>query len=178
MRLGIFASVSCVPDSYMQETYALGKALGEAGHSLVFGGANEGLLKAIGDGFQDAGAEIIGITPGYFLARGMHPGCTSVLETKDLYDRKQEMIRLSDAFIILPGGIGTLDEWFTVLALKSVKRCDKPIFVLNSNGFYDGILQNLAGMRVEDFVREDIERMMCICATGQDLAAQIGAAEQ
>ena len=147
MNICIFASSCDVGEAYAKAVYDLGCRLGSEGHTLVFGGYGGGLMGAIADGFHDAGAEIIGVIPGFLEEKTEnYPHLTKIVRTKELSDRKDEMIALSDAFIAVPGGIGTLDELFSILAMKASQRLDKDILIYNVDGFFDRLLDFLKAM--------------------------------
>ena len=153
MKICVFASSCDVGEGYSKAVYALGKRLGSQGHSLVFGGYNGGLMADIANGFHDAGAEIIGVIPGFLEEKTEnYPHLTHIVRTRELSDRKDEMIRLSDAFVIVPGGIGTLDELFSILAMKASDRLSKDILFYNVDGFFDGLLSCLNAMERDGFL--------------------------
>lgn len=117
--------------------YALGEWIGKNGHSLVFGGSAAGLMKEVCDGAADNGAKIYGVEPEItFLMEQMYSRVTDKVYTKTLADRKKEMMRLGDAFIALPGGLGTLDEITEIIELNKLGEMDKPVILYNTNNFY------------------------------------------
>ncbi|MFT3709167.1 MAG: TIGR00730 family Rossman fold protein [Archangium sp.] len=119
---------------------ALGKALGVRGLELVYGGAHTGLMGAVADGALEAGAKVIGVIPdGLARQEFAHPRITDVRKVATMSERKDLMGELSDAFIALPGGFGTMDELFEVLTGAQIGLHQKPIGVLNTLGFYDSI---------------------------------------
>ncbi len=157
MKICVFASSCDVGRDYEKAVYDLGYRLGSEGHALVYGGFGGGLMGAIADGFHDAGAEIIGVIPGFLEEKTEnYPHLTQVVRTKELSDRKDEMIALSDAFIAVPGGIGTMDELFSILAMKASDRLDKDILIYNVNGFYDGLLRCLKAMEDGGFLYSEL----------------------
>ena len=160
MNICIFASSCDVGEGVAKAVYDLGRRLGEEGHALVFGGYGGGLMGAIADGFHDAGAEIIGVIPGFLEEKTEnYPHLTKIVRTKELSDRKDEMIALSDAFIAVPGGIGTLDELFSILAMKASHRLDKDILFYNVNGFFDGLLDCLKAMEAGGFLYSELSEL-------------------
>ena len=169
MNICVFASASPVDEKYLREVEALGFALGKAGHSLVFGGYADGLMKAAADGFVRAGAEVTGVVTELFEdTQVRHPGLTKVILTKDMAARKEEMARISDAFIAVPGGVGTMDELFSVLSLKSVGKIPGPVLFYNIFGFWDGILQAMEKMRAEGFIRDDLRNGYAAASTPEE----------
>ena len=107
---------------------------------LVFGGGAQGMMGAAARGVRDGGGSIIGVAPDFFDVDGvLFPDCTEFIYTKTMRERKQILEDSSDAFIITPGGFGTLDEFFEILTLKQLERHNKAIVVLNVAGYYDNI---------------------------------------
>ena len=160
MKICIFASSCDVGEGIAKAVYDLGRRLGEAGHALVFGGYGGGLMGAIADGFHDAGAEIIGVIPGFLEEKtDNYPHLTKIIRTRELSDRKDEMIALSDAFIAVPGGIGTMDELCSILAMKASKRLDKDILIYNVDGFFDGLLAFFRQMEAEGYLYSDLDAL-------------------
>ena len=153
MNICVFASSCDVGEAYAKAVYDLGYRLGSEGHTLVYGGYGGGLMGAIADGFHDAGAEIIGVVPGFLEEKTEnYPHLTKIIRTKELSDRKDAMIACSDAFVVVPGGIGTLDELFSILAMKASDRLDRDILIYNVNGFFDGLLDCLKAMEDGGFL--------------------------
>ncbi len=163
MNICVFASSCDVGDQIARSVYALGRRLGSEGHALVFGGYGGGLMGAVADGFHDAGAEIIGVIPGFLEEKTEnYPHLTKIVRTKELSDRKDEMVALSDAFIAVPGGIGTMDELFSILAMKASDRLDKDILIYNVNGFYDGLLRCLKAMEDGGFLYSELGALFSV----------------
>lgn len=175
MKVCVFCSCSPIGEPYASQTYALGSALGAAGHELVFGGFDEGLMGEIARGFASVGAPVTGVVPGTLAAKGRHvfEGCTTVLEAQALADRKDMMVEASDAFVVAPGGIGTLDELFSVLAMVIAGERSCPVMVLNTGGFYDGIYECLKKMAEDGFVRRPIEEVLTMATTPQEVACSL-----
>lgn len=160
MNICVFASSCDVGEGYAKAVYDLGHRLGCEGHTLVYGGYGGGLMGAIADGFHDAGAEIIGVIPGFLEEKTEnYPHLTRIVRTQELSDRKDEMIALSDAFVAVPGGIGTMDELFSILAMKASHRLDKDILIYNVNGFFDGLLDCLKAMEQGGFLYSELKEL-------------------
>lgn len=160
MKICVFASSRPVAGGYAEAVYKLGKKLGSEGHTLIYGGYREGLMGDIARGFYDAGANVIGVVPACFDSEEMNdPDLTEIVHVKDLSERKDEMIRRSDAFIAVPGGIGTLDEVFSLLAQKASKLLDKDLMFYNVDGFFDGVLQSLEAMERDGFLYTDLKTL-------------------
>ena len=160
MKICVFASSCEVGAEVSAAVYALGKKLGSEGHTLVYGGYNKGLMGDIARGFHDTGAEIVGVVPACFDSEEMNCPClTEIVRTRDLSDRKDAIIRMSDAFIAVPGGIGTLDEMFSLMAQKASKLLDKEIIFYNVGGFFDPLLEFLQTMERDGYLYTELQSL-------------------
>ncbi len=138
------ASSSVIAKSYINPTEELGFKLAVRGHAMVFGGGAQGLMGAAARGVSAGGGKIIGIAPSFFDVDGvLYPHCDELIYTDTMSERKQLMEQRSDAFIVTPGGPGTLDEFFEVLTLKQLRRHTKPIAVFNLHGYYNDLKKQL-----------------------------------
>jgi uncharacterized protein (TIGR00730 family) len=127
--------------AFLAAATRLGEALAEAGIALVFGGGSGGMMGAVAGAMQARGGEIIGIIPGFLTGReNVFRGAREVVVTRDMHERKRMMFERSDAFVALPGGIGTLEELVEQLTWAQLGRHRKPILLANINGFWDGLL--------------------------------------
>ncbi len=116
----------------------LGELLGAAGARLIYGGGHVGLMGAVADAAMAAGGEVLGLIPAHLLEREVgHRAITELIVTEDMFERKRQMIERADAFVILPGGLGTLDELLEVITLRQLACHDKPIVLINLGGFWD-----------------------------------------
>ena len=143
---------------------ALGAALAEAGWQLVYGGGKVGLMGVVAQACLDGGGAVTGVIPG-FLDRQevLHAGLTTLHRVDDLFERKSLMIELADAFVALPGGIGTLDELLEVMAWRQLGCIDKPIALCNVGGFFDPWLALLRGVVAEGFLDEsEVEKLILV----------------
>ncbi|HLH90198.1 MAG TPA: TIGR00730 family Rossman fold protein [Xanthobacteraceae bacterium] len=131
----------------------LGEILAAAGIGLVYGGGAGGMMGAVAAGVQAGGGEIIGIIPGFLTGReNVFRGATEVVVTEDMHERKRIMFERSDAFVALPGGIGTLEELVEQLTWAQLGRHRKPILIANINGFWSGLLGVLEHMGRSGFI--------------------------
>jgi len=120
---------------------ALGAALAARGWTLVYGGGKVGLMGLLAQACLDAGGAVTGVIPGFLSSREvLHPGLQISHQVEDLFERKALMIELADAFVALPGGIGTFEEFFEVWTWRQLGYHDKPIGLINTRGYYDGLL--------------------------------------
>lgn len=138
-RLCVFCSSSDrLPDRYGAETRALGKRMTEQGIDLVYGGGSVGLMGILADAVLAGGGKVTGVIPDFLSTKELaHFGITKMIVTRSMHERKQEMSRLADAFAILPGGFGTLDEFFEILTWKQLGLHSRPIVVANTGGWFD-----------------------------------------
>ena len=144
MNICIFgASGRELEESYYAAAELLGSLIAQQGHTLVFGGGREGLMGAAARGAHKYGGDIIGIVPKFFDEPGIiYEHCTELIFTETLRERKQLMEERSEACVVLPGGIGTFEEFFEMLTLKQLGRSDRAIVVLNTNNYY-GPMQHM-----------------------------------
>lgn len=138
MNVCIFCSANDVPDVYARPARELVVILADRGDTLVWGGSNTGLMKAMADEFQNSGGRIVGITMERLKAAA-RPNADEMIVAPDIATRKKLMLEKADAIVMLVGGIGSLDEVTEMVQQKKQGDHDKPIIVLNTNGFYDGL---------------------------------------
>ena len=144
-----------IAESFKEAGHALGYELARRGHSLVFGGGDHGMMGAVARGTHDGGGHITGIQPSFFNVDGvLYPLCDEYIYTDTMRERKQKMEDMSDAFIVTPGGVGTYEEFFEILTLKQLGRHRKPIVILNTDGYYDPMLDMMRHAVDERFINE------------------------
>lgn len=149
--------------SLVDLTYNLGKEIVKNKQQVVCGGSNIGLMKAVTDGALSMGGNVIGVFPA--ILNGVedpHPGIKEFIRTPCLPTRKQKMVDISDAFLILPGGYGTLDEIFEVVVLRRLNANKKQILIMNYNNFYSPLLQQIEKMVVSGFISQDEANLISI----------------
>lgn len=152
-----------IDKKYLDVGYQLGKGIAINKHTLVFGGGNDGMMGSVARGCHDNGGFIIGIIPEWMIEfEELYEKCDEVIYTKSMDDRKLNFVEHSDLFIISPGGIGTLDEFFEVLTLKKVKKHDKKIIILNVDHFFDKLLDLLNDMVDKGFVNKTDMEMIIV----------------
>lgn len=150
------ASSRDLAEIYYEEAFALGAALARGGHTMVFGGGDSGLMGAAARGVTSEGGKMIGIAPRFFDEPGiLYKDCTEMIFTETMGERKKAMEDMSDAFVTLPGGIGTFEEFFEALTLKQLGRHAKAMVILNTNGYYDAMEAMLVRAVEEKFFPED-----------------------
>jgi len=138
-RLCVFCSSSNhLPEAFREEARALGARMAQERIDLVFGGGSVGLMGVLADAVLAGGGKVTGVIPSFLATKELaHEGITRQVVTRTMHERKQEMSRLADAFAILPGGFGTLDEFFEILTWKQLGLHDRPIVVANTGGWFD-----------------------------------------
>ncbi|MBR59422.1 MAG: TIGR00730 family Rossman fold protein [Myxococcales bacterium] len=138
-RIAVYCGASnTVPAAYLQAASEVGRTLAEHTIGVVFGGGHVGLMGRLADGALEAGGEVIGVIPERLKDRELaHPGCTEMIVVETMRQRKEQMEQRADAFVALPGGLGTLDEIFEVATLQQLDYHSKPLGFLNLNGYYD-----------------------------------------
>ncbi len=176
--LCLFASSSTrLRADHYRDALTFGRGAAAAGWDLVFGGANVGLMDAAARGFRAGGARIVSVIPHHFDAKGLTwTDAEEILLTQDLRERKGAMDSRARAFVALPGGPGTADEWIEVLTLKQIGLHDRPILLLNSGGHWDGLLAQLALMWEEGFCREDPRSLAHVAGNVEELLELLGPA--
>ena len=167
MKICIYcASSSNMSVEYMLAAKQLGALIAGGGHTLVFGGGASGLMGACAEGAAASGGEIIGIAPRFFDEPGiLYPGCTRFIYTETMRQRKQLMEEESDAFIVLPGGIGTFEEFFETLTLKQLGRHAKPMAMLNTLGYYEPLMALLRSTAEAKAMSENCLGLFALCDT-------------
>lgn len=127
---------------YYEKAEEFGQTMAARGHGLVFGGGATGLMGSAVRGVSSASGYSLGIAPTFFDQPGiLYDGCSEFIFTETMRERKQLMEDRADAFVMLPGGIGTYEEFFEILTLKQLGRHSKPIAIYNINGYYDQLKQ-------------------------------------
>ena len=157
MKICMYGSGSKnIEKKYLDAGYELGKKIAETGNGLVFGGGNHGLMGSVARGAKDHDGHVIGVFPEWMdVFEELYPYCDELIYTKSMDERKNIFVEKSDVFIICPGGIGTLDEFFEIVALRKLKRHKKTIIVYNYDAFYDKMIDMLDYMKTEDFLYKD-----------------------
>lgn len=163
MKICVFgASSRDLEQGYFDEAFALGAELARRGHTIVFGGGASGLMGATARGAKSQGGRLIGIAPKFFDEPGiLDKDCDEMIFTETMSERKKAMEDMSEAFITLPGGIGTFEEFFEALTLKQLGRHAKAMAVLNTLGYYDAL---------ETMVQRAVDERF-LTADGKDLYA-------
>lgn len=159
---------------YEEQAFLLGKTLAEAGIGLVYGGAKVGLMGAVADGALQYGGKVVGVLPHFLQTKEIaHEGLTELFIVDTMHERKTKMNQLCDGIIALPGGFGTLEEFFEMLTWGQLGLHRKPMGLLNTEGFYDGLIALAQDMVNSGFLKEVNQRMLLSSATIPDLLDQM-----
>lgn len=161
-RLCVFCgSADGVRPEYRAAASAFGRFAAERGLELVYGGGRVGLMGALADGCLAAGGRILGVIPRSLMEKELgHGGCTELRVVDSMHERKAQMAEAADAFVALPGGIGTFEELFEVWTWSQLGLHRKPCGLLNVAGFYDPLLEFLRRTTDEGFMRREIYEML------------------
>ncbi|MFC7310382.1 TIGR00730 family Rossman fold protein [Streptomyces monticola] len=153
MNICVFLSAADLDDRYTRPARAFAELLGKGGHTLVWGGSDVGLMKVVADGVEEAGGRLVGVSVD-FLAAKARPVAEphEMVVTRDLAERKAVLLERADAVVIMVGGTGTLDEATEILELKKHGHTTKPVVLLNTEGFYDGLKTQFRRMEDEGFL--------------------------
>lgn len=170
--VGVFCGAAAGQDpKWLACAAELGAGLAAAGHSLIYGGGNTGLMGALAQAALAAGGEVIGVMPELLIARERALTSVTRLETvPDMATRKQRLIALSDVFVSLPGGLGTLDELFEVLTWYQLDLHAKPSWILNLDDFYTPLLAQIARMQQAGFLHSPRLPLQAVADVGALLA--------
>lgn len=170
-RIGVFCS-ACqqISPRYFECARQLGAWMGQNGYELVYGGADLGLMDCIARSVKEHGGTILGVVPTKLEERGrVSPLLDVTFRTDNLSDRKDTLVRESDILVALPGGVGTLDELFHVVAAATIGYHSKQVILYNIDGFWDGLMAMLDRMEQQGFIRWPIEEFIVTASSWQEL---------
>lgn len=155
--VSVFCGSSLGTDNdIIQEAYELGIELANQNMKLVYGGAKIGIMGQVAKGVLDKGGEVLGVIPDFLKRKEVvHTDLTELITTQNMHDRKVVMYEKSDGFIILPGGFGTMDEFFEITTWGQIGLHSKPVGILNSNGYYDALLTQCKVMVERGFLKQE-----------------------
>lgn len=166
MNICVFgASSSIIDKSFIEEIESFGRDIARRGHSLVYGAGASGLMGAAARGVKEGGGSVTGVVPDFFRDEDMgvdgriFKQCDELIITETMRERKHVMEEKGDAFVVVPGGIGTFEEFFEVLTLKQLERHNKAIAILNAEGYYDAMLEMLEKAIEKKFFREACKQL-------------------
>ena len=171
MKICVFCSANGQIDpDFFSAAEELGRWAAEKGHTIVYGGVNQGLMEAIGRAAHEAGALTIGVIPTIVEKSGRRSDYVDIdIPCDNLSDRKQLMMDQADVFVALPGGIGTLDEIFTVAASTTIGYHQKPVVLFNVKGFWNPLVQLLDNLKAQGMVRGEWQQYIRIISSLEEL---------
>ena len=173
MRICIYGSASNkIDDKYKKAVEELGERLAKSGHELVYGGGANGLMGAAVRGFKKGAGKATGIVPHFFkqnMAEALSEQSDEIIWTDTMHERKQKMEELAEAFITVPGGVGTFDETFSVITDKQLGVHFKPIAIYNLYGFFDSFVALMDHAVKEKFVNEKCLSIYKVVDNAEDL---------
>ena len=174
-RISIFCGSSSGSSGlYAGQARLLGKTLAEQGIELVYGGARVGLMGALADGALDAGGKVTGVIPRFLQSKEIaHKGLSELILVDSMHERKTLMNELCDGVIAMPGGFGTLEEFFEMLTWAQLGLHKKPMAILNINGFYDDLMHLIRNMVEQGFLKEVNRQMLLVSSDIDDLLNQM-----
>jgi len=159
---------------YVEMARKLGEWLAKNDITLVYGGATIGVMGAVADGVINGGGKVIGVIPQSLVEYEIaHPGLSELHVVNGMHERKAMMYNLSDAFISLPGGMGTLDEMFEILTWAQLKYHNKPCYIYNFDGFFDSLLAYLHHAHKEGFIKSEHMELLKEIKELEDLSTKL-----
>jgi uncharacterized protein (TIGR00730 family) len=168
------SSSTNIDDVYMRAGSELGGAIARAGWKLVYGGNNVGLMGVLADATREAGGKVIGVTPRLFIDKGVDDKkCDELIISENMRDRKQILEQRGDAFVALPGGLGTFEEIFDIICSKQLGYHNKPIVLLNVNGYYEPLLRMMEQGIEQRFITPRARRLWHVSGDVDDAIRHI-----
>jgi len=170
-RVAVYCgSSSGASPAYIEGAVALGQELVKRGISLVYGGASVGVMGAVADTVLQGNGQVIGVMPQLLIDREIaHQGLSEMYVVDNMHERKAKMAELADAFIVLPGGPGTMEEFFEVFTWAQIGIHQKPIGLLNVNQYYDPLTTFFNHMMKEQFLQEKYHAMLIVEPSSEEL---------
>ncbi|GGZ48499.1 cytokinin riboside 5'-monophosphate phosphoribohydrolase [Streptomyces inusitatus] len=172
MNICVFLSAADLDDRYTRPAREFAELLGKGGHTLVWGGSESGLMKVVADGVRESGGRLVGVSVA-FLSGTARADADELVVAADLAERKALLLAKSDAVVVMVGGMGTLDEATEILELRKHGLHDKPVVLLNTAGFYDGLKQQLRRMDEEGFLPLPLTELVFFAEDGVSALAYL-----
>jgi uncharacterized protein (TIGR00730 family) len=173
------SSSSSVPEVYFQAAEELGRAIASQGWQLVYGGNNVGVMGALAQATRQAGGKVVGITPQLLLDKGIGDSqCDELHVTQNIRQRKALMEELGDAFVALPGGLGTLEEIFEIIVGRLLGYHSKPVILLNIAGYYEPLLTVIEHGIEQKFIKESVRELYKVCVSVEAAVSELSAGLQ
>ncbi len=179
MRLCVYGAASPTIDKvYIDTVELMGREMVKRGHSLVFGGGGNGLMGAAARGVKSEDGYILGVIPKFFeedKVEAICDFCDKLVQPDTMRERKQIMEDNADGFIIVPGGIGTYEEFFEILTLKQLCRHNKPIAIYNINGYYNELIYAMEQAMSKNFIRDNCKSLYLVTDNIDEMFAYLEA---
>ncbi len=179
MRLCVYGAASPTIDKvYIDTVELMGREMVKRGHSLVFGGGGNGLMGAAARGVKSEDGYILGVIPKFFeedKVEAICDFCDKLVQPDTMRERKQIMEDNADGFIIVPGGIGTYEEFFEILTLKQLCRHNKPIAIYNINGYYNELIYAMEQAMSKNFIRDNCKSLYLVTDSIDEMFAYLEA---
>lgn len=174
LNICVFCSAADLDEVYTAAAREFAELIGKRGHALVWGGSDVGLMKVMADGVENTGGRLIGVSV-EFLQHKARPDTDDMIVARDLAERKSLLLQHADAVVVLVGGTGTLDEATDIMELKKHGLHRKPVVVLNTAGFYDGLRQQMQRMEAEGFLPLPLAELVTFADDAAGAIAALGA---
>jgi uncharacterized protein (TIGR00730 family) len=160
------ASSDKIASVYTNDAEELGLLLGQRGMHIINGAGNIGLMRVVSDAVLSSGGTVTGVIPHFMVKNGWcHSALTQLIRTETMHERKQMMADLSDAAIALPGGCGTFEELLEIITWKQLGMYNKPIIILNTNRYYDPLIELFRRAAAENFMRKENTHLWYVAQT-------------
>jgi uncharacterized protein (TIGR00730 family) len=172
MNICVFLSGADLDERYTQPAREFAELIGKGGHTLVWGGSDTGLMKVVADGVRATGGRLVGISV-EFLRVWARKDADEMVIAKNLAERKARLLAGADAVVVMAGGLGTLDEATEILELRKHGLHHKPVVLLNTAGFYDGLTLQLRRMEEEGFLPVSLAELVFLADEGADALAHL-----
>jgi uncharacterized protein (TIGR00730 family) len=156
--------------AYRRSAIRLGQLMAERGVRLVYGGGSIGLMGVIADAVIEAGGEVVGVIPDFLIRYEVgHRRLTDLVVTESMHDRKRRMFEMADAFVVLPGGLGTLDETFEIVTWKQLRLHESPIIVLDVNGYWSPLIALVEATIRGGFAHPEVAELVTVVETPEQV---------
>lgn len=172
-KIAVYCSSSnLIHDDYFRDAAALGRGIGGRGGTLIYGGGKLGLMGEVAAATHAAGGKVVGVIPEAMrTVEVCYEGADELIVTRTMRERKAIMDERAQAFVVLPGGFGTLEELLEILTLRILKYHQKPIVILNTRGFFDPLIQLFEGLYEQGFARRKSFQPYQVAATAEEVFA-------
>lgn len=175
-RVAVFCSSSSkVSPMFLMEAEIFGRKMAEAGHAIIYGGANCGMMGQVAQGALRGGGKVLGVIPDLDFAQGLNQeGLTEQVVVRSLAERKERMLSEAEIAVALPGGLGTLDEVFEALVLKVTDQWSKPFYFLNWLDFWGPTLEALTLLEEQQMISRPLNELFSVVEKTEDFLRELG----